>query len=49
MLKKILCTVLSIMLVLSVGIIGASAEGGDYVIVSPYEDVIWDGDNAWGE
>lgn len=48
MLKKILCAVLSIMLVLSVGIIGASAEGGDYVIVSPYEDVIWEGDNAWG-
>lgn len=48
MLKKILCAVMSIMLVLSVGIIGASAEGGDYVIVSPYEDVVWDGDNAWG-
>ncbi len=48
MLKKILCAVLSIMLVLSVGIIGASAEGGDYVIVSPYKDVVWEGDNAWG-
>ncbi len=48
MLKKILCAVMSVMLVLSVGIIGASAEGGDYVIVSPYADVIWEGDNAWG-
>jgi hypothetical protein len=48
MLKKILCAVLSNMLVLSVGIIGASAEGGDYVIVSPYKDVVWEGDKAWG-
>ena len=48
MLKKILCAVMSIMLVLSVGVIGASAEGGNYVIVSPYEDVVWSGDNAWG-
>lgn len=48
MLKKILCAVMSVMLVLSVGMIGASAEGGDYVIVSPYKDVIWEGDNAWG-
>ncbi len=39
---------MSVMLVLSVGVIGASAEGGDYVIVSPYEDVIWEGENAWG-
>ena len=39
---------MSVMLVLSVGIIGASAEDGDYVIVSPYEDVIWEGDDAWG-
>ena len=22
--------------------------GGSYRIVSPYEDVVWDGDNAWG-
>lgn len=48
MLKKILCAVLSVMLVLSVGIIGASAEGGNYVIVSPYKDVEWEGDKAWG-
>ena len=24
------------------------AAGGAYRIVSPYEDVIWEGDNAWG-
>ena len=48
MLKKILCAVMSIVLILSVGMIGASAEGGDYVIVSPYKDVVWEGDNAWG-
>ena len=47
MLKKILCTVLSIMLILSVGIIGAGAEGGSYVILSPYEDVVWEGNGAW--
>ncbi len=48
MMKKILCAVLSVMLVLSVGMIGASAEGGDYVIVSPYKDVVWEGESAWG-
>ena len=48
MFKKIICAVMSVMLVLSVGVIGASAEGTDYVIISPYEDVIWEGDNAWG-
>ncbi len=39
---------MSVMLILSVGVIGASAEGGDYVIVSPYKDVVWEGDDAWG-
>ena len=48
MLKKILCTVLSVMLILPIGVIGAGAAGGDYTIVSPYEDVIWEGENAWG-
>ena len=48
MFKKVLCAFLSVMLVLSVGVIGASAEGGDYVIVSPYKDVVWEGENAWG-
>ena len=48
MLKKILCAVLSVMLILPLGAIGANAAGSDYVIVSPYEDVIWEGENAWG-
>ncbi len=48
MLKKILCAVLSVMLILPLGVIGANAAGSDYVIVSPYEDVIWEGENAWG-
>jgi hypothetical protein len=27
---------------------GASTATGSYTIVSPYEDVVWTGDNAWG-
>ena len=48
MLKKILCAALSVMLILPFGAIGANAADGDYTIVSPYEDVIWEGENAWG-
>ena len=33
---------------MSTGIIAVSAAEADYTIVSPYEDVIWDGDDAWG-
>ena len=47
--RKIIALAMSLMLVMSMGIFafGASAEN-DYTIVSPYEDVIWSGDNAWG-
>ncbi|MBQ3149922.1 MAG: hypothetical protein IJB86_01605 [Clostridia bacterium] len=46
-------TFLSVLLALSVAVLSfsfcVSAEGErDYTIVSPYEDVIWDGENAWG-
>ena len=33
------------------GLAGSAAEisnVGDYTIVSPYEDVIWEGEGAWG-
>ena len=41
----ILCVTL-LLSVVSVG--GFAAEKKDYVIVSPYEDVIWSGEGAWG-
>ena len=45
--KKLISILLSLCLVASIGAITASAEA-DYTIVSPYSDVIWEGDNAWG-
>jgi len=44
---KILSLILSVFLVMQVGVFGASAKS-DYTIVSPYADVVWNGDNAWG-
>ena len=46
--KKILCIALSMLLIAQIGVLAVSAAGKDYTIVSPYEDVIWDGENAWG-
>lgn len=49
--KKILSIMLATVVLMQLGMlcIGASAEGtDDYTIVSPYEDVIWSGDDAWG-
>lgn len=45
--KKLISILLSLCLVVGIGAITASAEAG-YTIVSPYSDVIWEGDNAWG-
>ena len=47
--RKFLSVVLVALLVVQLGsgCIGAFASS-DYTIVSPYEDVIWEGDNAWG-
>ncbi len=45
--KKVLCAVLSVMLIVPFAAFGANAAG-EYTIVSPYEDVIWEGENAWG-
>lgn len=44
--KKAICVLLSALLIFSVMAIPSFAAG-DYVIESPYEDVIWDGENAW--
>ncbi len=46
--KKILSVVLCATMILGVFCFGASAANADYKIVSPYEDVIWEGENAWG-
>lgn len=46
--KKFIALILSALMVMSVAVIGAGAESAEYAIVSPYKDVIWEGDGAWG-
>lgn len=47
--KKVLGLVLSLSLVLSLFTInGFAADKSDYKIVSPYEEVVWEGNGAWG-
>ncbi len=43
-LSLLICTVMLFQLC----ILGTSAENSNYTIVSPYKDVVWEGDNAWG-
>lgn len=45
--KKTLSIILSLLMVMQFAAVGFAAES-DYTIVSPYEDVIWEGDGAWG-
>ncbi len=45
--KKALSIVLSLLMVMQFAAVGFAADS-DYKIVSPYEDVIWDGEGAWG-
>ena len=45
--NKIISIVLSLLLIFSVTVI-AYAEEEAYTISSPYSDVIWEGDGAWG-
>ena len=47
-LTKILTLTLSALLLMPLGLVAVSAADTDYTIVSPYEDVIWEGDDAWG-
>lgn len=46
--KKVFAVLLSALLILQAGLILAGAQETDYTINSPYENVIWEGDNAWG-
>ncbi len=49
--KKLISLVLCAVLLFApcLGVVGFAAEaGGDYVIISPYSDVIWEGEDAWG-
>ena len=47
--KKILSIFMSAVMISSVGVMGASANStSDYTIKSPYADVVWSGENAWG-
>lgn len=45
--KKVLSILLSTIMLMQFAVIGFAADA-DYTIVSPYEDVIWEGDGAWG-
>ena len=45
--KKLTALLLSLILIFSLTAIIGNAQG-DYTIISPYSDVIWEGDNAWG-
>lgn len=45
--KKVICILLSVLFMLPAVAIPSFAKG-DYVIDSPYEDVVWSGDGAWG-
>ncbi len=47
--RKIFALVLSVLLIMQIGIFAASAtDTADYIINSPYDSVVWEGDNAWG-
>ncbi len=46
--KKIICIALSVLMIAQLGLLAVSAAEADYTIVSPYKDVIWEGDDAWG-
>ena len=45
--KKILGIALAALMIMQLGVMGF-ATNSDYTIVSPYADVIWEGDGAWG-
>ncbi len=46
--KKIFSIIMCVALVMQFGSVFAAAESADYTIVSPYADVVWSGENAWG-
>ncbi len=47
--RNILSLALSVLMLMGIMTIGATAaEEKEYTILSPYADVIWEGENAWG-
>ena len=47
--KKVLSVLLTVLMIMQLGAVCLTAgAAGDYKIVSPYADVIWEGDDAWG-
>ncbi len=47
--RKALAIIFSVLFVMQIGILSVSAaDTADYTINSPYENVIWEGDGAWG-
>ena len=44
--KKLISITLSLMMLISLSSLALAS--GDYTIVSPYADVVWEGENAWG-
>ena len=45
--KKLISILLTLCLIAGTAALTANASA-DYTVVSPYSDVIWEGDNAWG-
>lgn len=45
--KKAVSIILSALMLMQFAVVGFAADA-DYTIVSPYEDVVWEGENAWG-
>ena len=46
--KKILAVLLCALFAMPIGLLAVGAEEADFTINSPYENVIWEGENAWG-
>ncbi len=46
--KKLIAVLISALIIMPLGVLAVSAAQTDYVINSPYADVIWEGENAWG-
>lgn len=46
--KKLICLALSLLMIIPFGAFSVLAVESDYTIVSPYENVVWEGDGAWG-
>lgn len=46
--KLFMTIILSVLMALPLSMLFAGANEKDYTIISPYEDVIWEGEDAWG-